>query len=65
MTDTPLHLKDPTLTIEDLTTKTRNSDVPRSLEKGWYEVKMTGKLPERRSYHVSCIYKDNLFVFGG
>lgn len=37
----------------------------KSLDKGWFEVKMTGKLPERRSYHVSCIYNDSLYIFGG
>lgn len=35
------------------------------MDRGWYEVKMTGKLPERRSYHVSGIFKESLFVFGG
>lgn len=24
----------------------------------WYEVRMVGKLPERRSYHVGVIYQD-------
>ena len=26
---------------------------------------MTGKLPERRSYHVSIIHNEALYVFGG
>lgn len=26
---------------------------------------MTGKLPERRSYQVSFIYQDALYIFGG
>jgi N-acetylneuraminic acid mutarotase len=28
-------------------------------------MKMTGKLPERRSYCASCVYNDFLYVFGG
>jgi N-acetylneuraminic acid mutarotase len=31
----------------------------------WFEMKMTGKLPERRSYCASCVYNDFLYVFGG
>eukprot|EP00347_Sterkiella_histriomuscorum_P002778 403366836 len=34
-------------------------------QKGWYEVKMTGKLPERRSYQISDVYNDHLYIFGG
>ena len=33
--------------------------------KGWYEVKMTGKLPERRSYQISEVHNEYLYIFGG
>ena len=33
--------------------------------KGWNELKLTGKLPERRSYHVANLNEENLIVFGG
>jgi len=31
----------------------------------WFEMKMNGKLPERRSYLSSYLHKDHLYVFGG
>ena len=31
----------------------------------WFEIKMTGKLPERRSYLACGVYNDFLYVFGG
>lgn len=36
-----------------------------AFSKGWFEVKMTGKLPERRSYQISEIYDEHLYIFGG
>ena len=42
-----------TITLDDLKKpQKQHLDHQRSLDggKGWYEVKMTGKLPERRSY---------------
>ena len=62
--DTQHHTLD-VLTVEDLAVKQRNFEMAKGHEKGWYEVKMTGKLPERRSYHCSCIYNDALYIFGG
>ena len=38
-----------TLTLDDLSHK-HKADHMKGHEKCWYEVKMTGKLPERRSY---------------
>ena len=33
--------------------------------RGWNELKVSGKLPERRSYHQGCIYNDYIYIFGG
>jgi hypothetical protein len=35
------------------------------LYRGWNELKVSGKLPERRSYHVGCIHQGYMYVFGG
>ena len=32
---------------------------------GWNEIKVPGKLPERRSYHTCCTNEGFLYVFGG
>ena len=48
-TDTTDNRIETTLTLDDLNTKLK-SDYGKGHERGWYEVKMTGKLPERRSY---------------
>ena len=34
-------------------------------EVNWYEIKITGKQPERRAYHSSFEYQNKLYVFGG
>jgi hypothetical protein len=31
----------------------------------WYELRLKGNAPERRSYHSSFIYDNRLFIFGG
>ena len=33
--------------------------------RGWNELKISGKLPERRSYHVGCMNNGVMYVFGG
>ena len=33
--------------------------------RGWNELKLSGKLPERRSYATGCIHADCMYVFGG
>lgn len=33
--------------------------------RGWNELKVTGKLPDRRSYHVSCVHEGYMYAFGG
>lgn len=56
------------MTLDDLKVNQKASlDILKIDEtgKGWFEVKMTGKLPERRSYQISEIYKDCLYIFGG
>lgn len=53
-----------TLTLDDLSVKHKN-DHQKGHERGWLEVKMTGKLPERRSYQISWVYSDTLYIFGG
>jgi hypothetical protein len=35
------------------------------LFRGWNELKVSGKLPERRGYHIGCIHKGFMYVFGG
>ncbi len=52
MTDLAREQED--ITIDDLKVrgKVHHSD-GHSYGKGWYEIKMTGKLPERRSYQIS------------
>jgi hypothetical protein len=49
MTDT--HHEQEDITLDDLKVRkgTHSNDQP-SYGRGWYEIKMTGKLPERRSY---------------
>jgi hypothetical protein len=32
---------------------------------GWNELKVSGKLPERRSYHTCCTNEWFIYVFGG
>jgi len=56
------------ITIDDLKIPQKQYlEHQRSMEggKGWYEVKMTGKLPERRSYQISEVHGDHLYIFGG
>lgn len=31
----------------------------------WLEVRIIGKQPERRAYHSSFVYEQNMYVFGG
>jgi hypothetical protein len=33
--------------------------------RGWNELKVSGKLPERRSYHVAYMVNGYMYVFGG
>ena len=33
--------------------------------RGWNELKLTGKLPERRSYTTGCTHDGYMYVFGG
>ena len=35
------------------------------LFRGWNELKVSGKLPERRSYHIGCCHNGYMYVFGG
>jgi hypothetical protein len=35
------------------------------LFRGWNELKVSGKLPERRSYHVGAVHDGYMYVFGG
>jgi len=32
---------------------------------GWFELKVKGKLPDKRSYHSSVIYDGKMFIYGG
>jgi len=34
-------------------------------DKNWYEVRLTGKVPERRGYHSTFIVGNVLYIFGG
>lgn len=38
---------------------------PTKLYRGWNELKVSGKLPERRSYHVANVHQGEMFIFGG
>ena len=44
--------------------KLKNGNMSR-LFRGWNELKVSGKLPERRSYHVGAVHDGYMFVFGG
>ena len=33
--------------------------------RGWNELKLTGKLPERRSYTTGCLQDGQMYIFGG
>ena len=44
-----------------VTDKIKGSKIYR----GWNELKLSGKLPERRSYHIGCLNDGNLYIFGG
>jgi len=33
--------------------------------RGWNELKLTGKLPERRSYTTGCVQDGQMYIFGG
>lgn len=35
------------------------------LFRGWNELKVSGKLPERRGYHVGAVHDGYMYVFGG
>lgn len=35
------------------------------LYRGWNEIKVSGKLPERRGYHIACLHGSDMLVFGG
>lgn len=34
-------------------------------DRNWYEVRLFGKVPERRGYHSSFIYNNKLYIYGG
>ena len=44
--------------------KTKDGNMSR-LFRGWNELKVSGKLPERRSYHVGAVHDGSMYVFGG
>ena len=44
--------------------KLENGNYSR-LYRGWNELKVSGKLPERRSYHVGAAHNGFMYVFGG
>ena len=44
--------------------KTKDGNMSR-LFRGWNELKVSGKLPERRSYHVGAVHGGFMYVFGG
>lgn len=43
----------------------KGAKIPTRVYQGWNELKVLGKLPERRSYHISCLREGVLYVFGG
>ena len=41
---------------------------PHSVDMGnrnWYEVRLQGKVPERRGYHSTFIHQDYMYIYGG
>jgi hypothetical protein len=46
------------------TSKNSHQDLTSIME-GWHEIKMTGKLPERRSYLMGDFHSDYVYIFGG
>ena len=36
-----------------------------SSNSNWYEVRLTGKVPERRGYHSDFIHNNKLYIYGG
>ena len=70
MADTKLTLQD--LKQDSLKPLVQHSSTHIALEGNiptgfgeWYEIKVTGKLPERRSYQISEIWNDYAYIFGG
>ena len=39
--------------------------VDYDVEKNWYEVRLAGKVPERRGYHSTFLKDQKLYIFGG
>ena len=57
--------RDEDITLEDLKVKKGAHNDVNAYGRGWYEIKMTGKLPERRSYQISEVFEGSLYIFGG
>ena len=36
-----------------------------SANRNWYEVRLAGKVPERRGYHSSFLHGNKLYIYGG
>lgn len=34
-------------------------------QSGWFELKVKGKLPDKRSYHSAVVYDGKMFIYGG
>ncbi len=34
-------------------------------QSGWFELKVKGKLPDKRSYHSAVVYDGRMFIYGG
>jgi hypothetical protein len=64
MSEVNINLHNENITLDDLKVYSKPS-VSHDTTKGWYEVKMTGKLPERRSYQISEVHNEFLYIFGG
>lgn len=33
--------------------------------KNWFEVRLQGKVPERRGYHSTFLHQDYMYIYGG
>lgn len=42
-----------------------NSTLVQPQSKSWTEISAQGRVPPPRHSHITCVYKDHLYLFGG
>jgi len=51
--------------MDDLERESPSLGLTMTIDADWHEIKPSGKLPERRSYHKGILIDDTYYIFGG